>query len=125
MKKILHISFAFVFTVLTVGITINKHYSGGELFSVALYGEADSCCDEPCECCDDESNTIQFIADYLSSSNYLPNNEIITIELNSDYFVNLLSDVNDINDKAEEYIYTDLPPAGIDPIFPKTQSYLL
>ena len=97
MKKILHVSFAFVFTVLTVGITINKHYSGGELFSFALYGESDSCCDEPCDCCDDESEVIQFTADYLFSINQYDHTNVI-INVFFDNILDPLSQTDEVND---------------------------
>ena len=38
LKKIIHILFTIVFTVVTLGFIINKHYSGGELFYLALFG---------------------------------------------------------------------------------------
>ena len=34
---------------------------------IALYGEADSCCEVPSDCCDDETDVIQFSADYEAS----------------------------------------------------------
>ena len=64
LKKTVHILFATIFTVVTLGFTVNKHYSGGELFSVAIFSEPESCCEDVCSCCDEESETIQFLADY-------------------------------------------------------------
>lgn len=68
MKKILSIGLGFLLVVSTIGITINKHYSGGELFSYALFGEADSCCEVNCECCEEESTTIKVEDDFVSTS---------------------------------------------------------
>lgn len=59
--------FVSVFLVVTLGFTINKHYSGGELFSFSLFGEPESCCAGVCSCCDEESETVQFLADYTCS----------------------------------------------------------
>ena len=69
MTRIVHILFAFVFTVLSIGIIINKHYSAGELFSISLFGEPESCCEMPCDCCDEESEVYKLSGDYMFSSN--------------------------------------------------------
>ena len=47
-SKIIHLFVAFVLFVSTMGVVINKHYSGGELFSTALFVEAESCCSSSC-----------------------------------------------------------------------------
>ena len=47
-RKIIHLFVAFVLLVSTIGVVINKHYSGGELFSTALFVEAESCCSSSC-----------------------------------------------------------------------------
>lgn len=74
MKKTFVIGLAFLLVIATIGITINKHYSHGKLFSVALYGEAESCCTD-CDCCHDETITIKLQDDYIysSSDEELPN----------------------------------------------------
>ena len=64
MKKTINILFTVVFTVLTIGFTVNKHYSGGELFSLAIFSEPESCCADVCDCCDEESDTVQFLVNY-------------------------------------------------------------
>ena len=64
MKKTIHILFTIVFTVVTLGFTVNKHYSGGELFSLSIFSEPESCCADVCNCCDEDSETVQFLADY-------------------------------------------------------------
>ena len=67
MKNLQYIVFSIFFTVITVGVSISRHYSGGELYSIAFFGEADSCCEVPMDCCDDESDVIQFTVDYLNT----------------------------------------------------------
>lgn len=64
MKKTIHILFTIVFTIATLGFTVNKHYSGDELFSLSIFSEPESCCADVCNCCDEESETVQFLADY-------------------------------------------------------------
>lgn len=68
MRKTIHILFTIVFAVVTLGFTINKHYSGGELFSLAVFSEPESCCEDVCSCCDEESETVQFLVDYTFSA---------------------------------------------------------
>lgn len=68
MKRILSIGLGLLVVASTIGITINKHYSGGELFSYALFGEADSCCEVNCECCEEESTTIKVEDDFITTS---------------------------------------------------------
>ncbi|PLX00222.1 MAG: hypothetical protein C0591_01615 [Marinilabiliales bacterium] len=76
MKKIIHISFIFFFVIITLGFTVNKHYSGGELFSFAIFSEPESCCEDVCNCCDEESETVQFLADYTFSLDSFDTNQI-------------------------------------------------
>lgn len=67
-KKLGNIILVFLLLISTAGVSINKHYSGGELFSTAIFVEADSCCETPCGCCDKSSEIIKVEADYLASS---------------------------------------------------------
>ena len=46
--KIIHLFIACILLISTIGVVINKHYSGGELFSTALFVEAESCCASSC-----------------------------------------------------------------------------
>ncbi len=52
----------------TTGITIDKHYHLDQLHSISLFGEAQSCCNGPCECCHNEKETIKVENDFVSSS---------------------------------------------------------
>ncbi|MDQ2178996.1 hypothetical protein [Marinifilum sp. D714] len=67
-KKLGHIILVFLLLISTAGVSINKHYSGGELFSTAIFVEADSCCETPCGCCNESTETLKLEADYLASS---------------------------------------------------------
>jgi len=93
-KTIPHIILSLMFFVLTVGISINKHYSNGELYSQSFFGEAEVCGmddNEACEMqdipeackthkvfsdetksqsscsCEDTSEYLQFDVDYVIS----------------------------------------------------------
>ena len=66
-KQIGHIILVMLLLTSTVGVTINKHFSGGDHFSSALFVEAEACCEIPCPCCDDSSELIKVEADYIAS----------------------------------------------------------
>lgn len=46
-----HIIASFVLFVLTVGVSINKHYSNGKLYSLSVFGNAKSCYAEEIQLC--------------------------------------------------------------------------
>ena len=51
MKKAINILVSIVFLISFIGVQVHKHYSHGELYSVAVYAEAENCC-EDMETCD-------------------------------------------------------------------------
>lgn len=123
LKKTIHILFTLVFTVITLGFTINKHYSGGELFSFAIFGEPESCCADVCNCCDEETQTIQFHADYVFSiANF--NHDQVELEL---FAVALpLSNVEIASVVSHTTLSDqDLPPPGKQSTLSLIQAYLL
>lgn len=79
MKKIFSIGLGLLLVISTIGVTINKHYSGGKLFSYSLFGEADSCCEVNCECCDEDSTTIQVEDNFVGTSFDLVKTVLYTI----------------------------------------------
>ena len=128
LKRFYYILFAFVFTILTVGASVSKHYSGGELYSVALYGEADSCCEDQdnCECCDDESEIIQFNADYVFSISSILDHNITSIDLFADYTLSVLSLDDEISHNRRIFYRTDIhPPRETSKFLSQIQTYLL
>jgi hypothetical protein len=66
-KKFGHIIMILLLLISTAGVSINKHYSGGELFSTSIFVEAESCCETPCGCCKETSEFVQVKADYIAS----------------------------------------------------------
>lgn len=66
-KKFGHIIMILLLLISTAGVSINKHYSGGELFSTSIFTEAKSCCETPCGCCKETSEFVQVKADYINS----------------------------------------------------------
>ncbi|MCF8368810.1 MAG: hypothetical protein K9G76_07180 [Bacteroidales bacterium] len=71
-SKIIHLFVASILLFSTIGVVVNKHYSGGELFSTALFVKAQSCCASSC-ChheraggCREESDYYRLEADYIT-----------------------------------------------------------
>lgn len=73
--KVIHLFIACVLLVSTIGVVINKHYSGGELFSTALFVEAESCCASSCchnlhmEGCREEVEYHKLVVDFTIPDN--------------------------------------------------------
>ena len=67
-RKARNIAVSLVFLVSTTGITLHKHYSGGELFDFSVFGKAKSCCETNCGCCKDEIVTFKLHTDVLGST---------------------------------------------------------
>ena len=64
LNKIVHIIFAALIFLGTIGMTISKHYCGISLKSVSVTISPDNCCDESEDCCRNESLTIQLEDDF-------------------------------------------------------------
>ena len=77
-KKAVYYSMTFLLLLSVIGITVNKHYSGNKLFSVSLFLEADSCCNGPCDCCNNTSETHNLTDSFVKSDFKFYNN--ITVE---------------------------------------------
>ncbi len=123
LKKTIHILFTIVFAVVTLGFTVNKHYSSGELFSLAIFSEPESCCADVCDCCDEESETVQFLVDYTFTDD---NIESVPVEV--ELFAVILSFTNAETELAIsniEFIDQDLPPPDNLTTLSFHQSFLL
>ncbi len=124
MKKSIYIIVTVIFTFLTVGVNITKHYSGGELFSISLIGDAKSCCEIPCDCCSDESDLYQLKADYIFS-NYHFESDVETVDL-FQFYSSIIDIVTIDRIKNSNYlVFTDIPPPESKDYLSKIQSYLL
>ncbi len=65
LKSFIHIILAIVMLISTMGMTVSKHYCGGNLVSVSLFENADdsSCCNMG-DCCHEETRTYQVKEDF-------------------------------------------------------------
>lgn len=62
-KKISHIILSCLLLIATMGMAVSKHYCGGELVSVSLYGQDNHCCDMG-DCCQNETHIYQMKEDF-------------------------------------------------------------
>jgi len=125
LKKIFYISFLIFFSILTFGITISKHYSGGEFYSFAIFGEAESCCDGPCHCCNDETIVIQFSADYLFSTDNDFEGKTYITELFWETLPKPECVPVEVQDFLNDYILVGIPPPGANKLLSQNQNFRL
>ena len=111
--------------MLNFGIIINKHYSGSELFSMALFGEAESCCDGPCNCCHNETIIIQFSADYLFSPTNVLEPKFNITELLPVNIGELIPHLEKADDFNNEYIDERIHPPGVSRFLSQIQTFRL
>ncbi len=102
-----HIIFSLLLLVSTTGLAISKHYCTGELVSISIFNEAESCCDSG-DCCKNETELIQLDVDYsVSSPVVLP--ESVQIDLLA-FSLAVLNLNFEENSATPEFILSDLPP---------------
>jgi len=104
-------------------VPLSKHYSGGHLFSVSVFGEAESCCKGPCDCCSTEHEYYKLDVDYVISSFECPDVKIIdSFQLFSVF--PKLSNINEnlVGNPVE--LRVDLPPPEIYHSISFLQSFL-
>ena len=123
LRKASHIIFSALLLIATVGMTISKHYCGGNHVSTSFFVEAKSCCDSG-GCCQNETETFQLDEDFsVSSIIEVPetaHSEIISVALV------LLEKTFEENENKSEFIISDLPPPPkIQTSLSKKQLYLL
>jgi hypothetical protein len=79
-RKISNIIIAFVLLISTTGFTISKHYCGGELISIEVNAEAETCCDSP-DCCQTETQFNKLSVDFIGSVSEVPLDQKISFKL--------------------------------------------
>ena len=123
LKKISHIILSFMLLVSTMGMTVSKHYCGGELVSVSLFQEAESCC-EMDGCCQNESHFYQLKEDFS-----VPAISTIPMLAEFDILGHNLTDWETIAEPEAEntaFSYIDSsPPKTIQKVLSLKQVYLL
>ena len=125
MKKSVHILLAFLLLISTSGVSISKHYCGGELKQITLSDTASSCNEHssmPMDCCEDETQSFQVDEDFqvtpILSNISSPNVFLVAITFipNSLYQTPILK---------RDFNTNNVPPLIPDHIFIRVQSFLL
>ncbi len=81
MRKAGHIILLVVFLISTMGVVINKHYAHGELYDIALFLEAESCCETPGPCCEDTMEVHRLEVDFMVDIQDHDGTEAFSIDL--------------------------------------------
>lgn len=70
-RKISHITLAFLLLFATTGITVHQHYCMGNVVKTSVLHEPSPCCGEGNDCCSNESETFQLNEDYTAFLNII------------------------------------------------------
>ena len=121
-KKISHIVFATLLLVSTMGMAVSKHYCHNNLVNVAVFSEAQSCCDDG-GCCTNENHFYQvkedFSAPVISTLPLLAETDVLHHHL---FDQDLLAN----GELTENFIVSVDPPAPTVPeVLAWEQVYLL
>jgi hypothetical protein len=85
MKKAIATIFSVFYLLVTVGMAVQVHYCAGEIASVQLFSETNSCCGDEgdcnANCCHYSSQVIQFEEQQTLLSNFKPTIEQPVFEL--------------------------------------------
>jgi len=66
MRSFINIILAIFLIVVTAGVTISRHYCGGELAAISLDQEPEPCCDMEGACCHNELEVFHLDSDFLA-----------------------------------------------------------
>lgn len=123
LRKSSHIILSVLLLFVTIGLTISKHYCGGNHVSTSIFGEAEPCCDSD-DCCKNETESYQLNEKYsLVSISEIP--QYNEIELLHFSFLTLKLQEFALEEK-EVFFTADLPPPPkIQTILSLNQIYLL
>jgi len=121
LKKISHIILALLVLVTTMGMTVSAHYCGGELKSVQLVTESDSCCGDACGSCHNEIIKVEVEDDFTI--------QIINLDFTQDFsflpaFIQLLI-VPTFTEEIVQVTYHKPPPLKIQTVLSDLQVYRL
>jgi len=69
-RKISNSILVLILLITSTGITYHYHYCSGTLMAFSIFHTPEPCCENPDQCCDDKSVTLQFKVDYVFSADY-------------------------------------------------------
>jgi hypothetical protein len=123
LKKALNILITLNLLVATVGFTIHKHYSRGELYSYSVFTSPESCCEGVCNCCDEVSETFQLRLDYTANLDQVQ----LKVPEITHFTAFAVEPVRDCIERvvAGHYFDQDLPPPDLPATLSLLQTFLL
>jgi len=136
-KKVTHILVACLILVSTTGFTINLHYCHNQIYDLALFNPAHSCCGTATQghChstgeianmnhCQDESIVVESVEDYVGTSYSvsLENTHSIDLLLTTSILMNV--EVSD-SDHVIKAPWHKEPPSYQEVVLSQIQSYLI
>ena len=121
LKKISHIILALLVMVTTMGMTASAHYCGGELRSVQLLTEPESCCGDSCDSCQNEIIKVEIEDDFTIST--------LNLDFTSEYsflpaLIQLFQETI-ITEEVKQVAYHKPPPLKIQTVLSDLQVYRL
>ena len=136
-RKVIHIVFACFILVSTTGFTINLHYCHEQIYDMAVFSPAHSCCEagsgatchapgnmDTSNHCEDESIVVESIDDYVGSA--------FTVSLENDHSIDLLLTAYilfhveaSVNEIIIEPPWHKEPPPYQEVVLSHIQSYLI
>ena len=127
MKRFSHIFVSALLLFSTVGISINKHYCGEILKSIALNVSPNHCCGDeemPSDCCHNESEHFT-LEDELQLERYNLNFDLASVEIVAKDYELLLATYFDDFDNQSFYSAFKSPPDSESAIYIQVQSFLI
>jgi hypothetical protein len=121
LRKISHIILAFVVLITTMGMTVSAHYCGGELKSIQLIEQSESCCGDSCDSCHNEIIKVEVEDDFTIQT--------FTIDFTQDFallpVLIQLFQISIFTEEVEKVAYHKPPPLKIQTVLSDLQVYRL
>lgn len=106
----------------TGGVSISKHYSGSELYSVSVTGHAESCCAEKCDCCQETYEYLKIKDKFVATDfDFQPEKNIQFV---IPFFIILNFEICEFTYLTKFHFYEINPPPNNQDIILKTSSFL-
>jgi hypothetical protein len=123
LRKSSHIILSILLLFATIGLTISKHYCGGNHVSTSIFGEAEPCCDSD-DCCKNETESYQLDENYssVSISEVPQSTKFQLVDLTILIFDHTKFNLESINDF---FVANSPPPLKIQTFLSQIQTYLL
>ena len=93
MKKAINILVSIVFLMSFIGVQVHKHYSHGKLYSVAVYTEAESCCENMGTC---EMTNMSASCEHQKQDDCSCKDETETFKLDTNFVVSEKQEIAEI-----------------------------